>query len=77
MAGEVIKMVPSALFNAAFQLLLANQDCLFPVLSFIVAAVHSGEEECEPNTAFPEESCFKAPSPSVCIMGKELQESQE
>lgn len=69
-------MVPSGLFNAAFQMSLADQDCLFPVLSFIGAAVHSGEEEGEPDPAFPAEPCFKAPSPSICIMGKELEESQ-
>lgn len=69
-------MVPSGLFNAAFQILLADQSCLVPALGFIAAAVHSSEGEGEPDTAFPAESSFKAPSPSICIMGRELQESQ-
>lgn len=69
MAGEVIKMVPSGLFSAAFQMLLADQGCLFPVLSFTAAAVRGGEEEGEPDIAFPQSPVSKLLLPLSAFWG--------
>lgn len=42
------------------------------MLSFLVAAVNSGQDEGESDLAFPAKSCWKSPS-SICMLGRELQ----